>query len=217
MKKTNQTKEETNLYFQYLKEGQVEYRNKIVMANYGLVVYLASKYINSEFELDDLTNIGVIGLIKAVDSFKLDNGIAFATYASKCIINEIFMAFRHKKNWISLSDFEYEFSDGRVISLEDEMKDDYDLEKTVIDAVCLQQDVVLLKKMLSSMELRNREILLDYFGIGRTSLSQDQIAGKHHVSQSLISRIIAKSLKDLKVQMNFELEVNQLQKLLTKK
>lgn len=211
------TKEETNLYFQYLKEGQQEYRDKIIVGNYRLVIHLALKYVSSEYELDDLVSIGTIGLIKAVDSFDLDKKISFATYASRCVINEIFMSFRHKKNWISLDDTSYIERGDKDIPLIEFLSDDKNMEQMIIDNVTFQENKVALIKILKHIDSRKRQILLDYYGIGCSPLSQNELSIKYEISQSGIAKLLGKTLKDLKILMNLDEEINSLQKLLTKK
>lgn len=209
------TKEQTNLYFKYLKEGKIEYREKIILGNYRLVVYIAQKYVREGFDLDELISIGIIGLIKAVDSYDTLKGAGFGTYASRCINNEIYMTFRRYKSWSSINDEYVKFKDGNKISLEETLSDNKNMEDEIVDSIVLEENIEILKEILKNMNNRNSEIILDYYGIDRLRLNQVQIAEKYHISRESVSRTIRKVLIELKKQIEFQ--TNSSQKLLTNK
>ena len=217
IEKKHLIKEETNLYFQYLKEGKKEYRDKLIIGNYGLVIHIALKYVNSEFELEDLVSIGKIGLIKAVDHFDYTKSITFATYASRCINNEILMAFRHKKNWINFNDLYSSLKENNGISLEEKLCDELNLEDQIVTKIFLQENMKKLTKIINNLDCKKRELLLDYFGLGRPSLNQTQLAEKYQFSQSHISKMLLKTLKEIYELMTFDEQTKYLKKILTKK
>lgn len=209
------TKEQTNLYFEYLKEGKIEYREKIILGNYRLVVHIAQKYVRENFSLEDLVSIGIIGLIKAVDGYDTSKGAGFGTYAARCINNEIYMTFRRYKSWSSINDEYVKFKDGNKISLEETLSDNKNMEDEIVDSIVLEENIGILKEIIKNMNNRNSQIILDYYGIERPRLNQVQIAEKYHISRESVSRIIKKVLNDLKQQ--FQIETNSSQKLLTNK
>lgn len=190
---------ENKLYFTYLKEGKSEYREKIIIGNYWLVVYIAKKYMSSNYELDDLIGTGVIGLIKAVDSYKIEKNINFSTYAAKCITNEIFLLFRHKQNNISI--YEPIISDEEL-TIADTLESDIDVEKEAIENVFLLENMPLIYSVLEKFDNWKREAFLDYFGINGNRLDQRQLSIKYNVSQSYISRIIKKIITDINKELN---------------
>ena len=210
------TKEETDLYFKYLKEGKVEYREKIIIGNYRLVIHLALKYTNTEYELEDIVSVGLIGLIKAVDSFDSNKKINFSTYAGRCINNEILMLLRHKKKWVSLEDTYHQTKKGDNVLIENILTDNKNIEKDVIDKLTLKKYLNIMSQLLNNMEPMKKQLLFDYFGINCPPLKQEEIAKKYGISRSTVTKTINKTLKDLKLLINLEEERESLQKLLTK-
>ena len=187
-------------YFKRAKCGDFEARNILIERNLRLVAHIAKKYYNSGCDNDDIISIGTIGLIKAIDSFNPQNGARFATYAGKCLQNEILMYFRSQKKLsleTSLSDAVEIDKDGNpltymdIISCEDTIAEDIDFK-------------IKSKKMLSAiknkLDEREREIITLRYGLcdGCAPLTQREVAQKLGISRSYVSRIEKSTLQKLK-------------------
>ena len=179
--------------------GDLNARNKLIEHNIRLVVFLSKKYDNTMYDLEDIVSIGTIGLIKGIKTYKLDKNIKLATYASRCIDNEILMFLRKNKRRkveISFEDSINLDSDGNELHLEDVLgtDDDY-VEKAYLDEV----DKDLLSKKINNLSKRDREILTLRYGLNNTKeYTQKEVADMLGISQSYISRIEKKSIKKLK-------------------
>ena len=179
--------------------GDVDARNKLIEHNLRLVVFLSKKYDNTMYDLEDIVSIGTIGLIKAINTYKLDKNIKLATYASRCIDNEILMFLRKNKKRNSEVSFEdavnYD-SEGNELHIEDIYGTDENLlEQTIED----EDNKSLLSKYISSLSDRDKRIIEERYGLlGREELTQKQLADKLSISQSYISRIEKKVIKKLK-------------------
>lgn len=200
------TKEENYLYFKYLNNGELEYRDKIIIGNYKLVIKEASKFVCQGYEFEDLKSIGVIGLIKAVDSYKLDKNLSFSTYAIKCIRNEILMKFRNKENNInrnSVSIYEecQESSNSNKVLIEDLLKSNDDTEQEVIDKIMFIENINKVYDILETLNPTKKEMILDYFGLNRKKLTQNEIARKYNISRPYVSRILATTLKKISCEL----------------
>ena len=193
------SKEEENKYVELSMENDQEARNKLVEHNLRLVVFLAKKYDNTGDSLEDLVSIGTIGLIKAVNTYRLDKNIKLATYASRCIDNEILMHLRKNKRKRLEVSFEDSLSydaDGNELHLEDVLGTDSDVVTKGLDDE-LDRNIVLSEiKKLSS---RDREIIELRYGLNkRKELTQKEVAKLLGISQSYISRIEKKVIKRIK-------------------
>lgn len=183
-----------------LKEkGDEEARNKLIEHNLRLVVFLAKKYENTKVDLEDLVSIGSIGLIKGINTFSLEKNIKLATYASRCIDNEILMFLRKNKKTkgdISLEESLSFDGDGNELHLEDILgTDDNIVTKPLDDEI----DKEILRKELSKLDDRDREIIVLRYGLnGKEEMTQKDLAERLQISQSYISRIEKKVLKRLK-------------------
>ncbi len=185
--------------FEKLKKGDNNAKNILVEHNLRLVAHIVKKYHSSSEEQDDLISIGTIGLIKAVNTFDNNKGIKFATYASKCIENEILMHYRTKKktsNEISISEPIDVDSEGNpltlidIISVEDTIADDIDRN---IKTKQLYQYVEELK------DEREKTIIILRYGLyGTTPFTQKQVAKKLDISRSYVSRIEKRVLEKLR-------------------
>lgn len=180
-------------------EGDLNARNKLIEHNLRLVVYLAKKYDNTMYDLEDLVSIGTIGLIKGVKTYKLDKNIKLATYASRCIDNEILMFLRKNKRRkveVSFEDSINFDGDGNELHLEDVLGTDGNIvEKEYEDVV----DKELLKSVIDKLPSRDREILTLRYGLNNTKeYTQKEVADMLGISQSYISRIEKKAIKRLK-------------------
>ena len=182
--------------------GDVNARNKLIEHNLRLVVFLAKKYDNTIYDLEDLVSIGTIGLIKGVNTYKLDKNIKLATYASRCIDNEILMFLRkNKKRKVEIS-FEDSINldgEGNELHLEDVLGTDENIvEKEYQDKV----DKNLLEKEIDKLKDRDKQIIIMRYGLMNTDeYTQKEVADILGISQSYISRIEKKVIKKLKMTM----------------
>ncbi len=194
------TKEEETKYVLLSMEGNIEARNILIEHNLRLVVFLAKKYENTSLDLEDLVSIGTIGLIKGVNTYKLDKNIKLATYASRCIDNEILMYLRKnkkRKTEISLEDSLSYDSEGNELHLEDILGTDKDIVTSNLDK---QINKKLLYKEISKLSKRDKEIIILRYGLyNHKELTQKEVANLLNISQSYISRIEKKVIKRLKI------------------
>lgn len=186
-----------------LKEnGDAKATEKLVEHNLRLVVYIAKKFENTGMEFEDLISVGAIGLIKAVRTFKLDKNIRLATYASRCIENEILMQLRKVsklKNDISLDKPLCEDGDGNQMVLSDILPCEDDLESQTIDA---PSDKQIINELIGKLNAREQEIMVLRYGLmGHQELTQREVALKLGISQSYISRLEKRILNDMKIEM----------------
>ena len=197
-------REEELSYLVKAKSGDIEARNVLIEHNLRLVVFLAKKYESTGYPLEDLVSIGSIGLIKGINTYKIDKNIKLATYASRCIANEILMYIRknkRRKKEISLEDALNYDSEGNELHLEDVMGTDSDL---VADEYESKEEKVLLEKELKNLEARDKEIMIMRYGLYNTKeYTQKEVADKLSISQSYISRIEKKVIKKLKTLLRF--------------
>ena len=183
-----------------LKEkGDVEARKKLIEHNLRLVVYLSKKYENTGVDLEDLVSIGTIGLIKGVNTYKLDKNIKLATYASRCIDNEILMFLRKNKRIKSEVSFEDSLSydsEGNELHLEDILGTEEDIVTKNIEN---KDDIKLLYKEIENLNDRDRKIMILRYGLyNEKEMTQKDVAKKMGISQSYISRIEKKVIRKLK-------------------
>lgn len=196
------TEEEYNALVAY-KNGDMEARTLLIERNLRLVVYLAQKFENTGVNIDDLTSIGTIGLIKAVGSFNIDKNIKFATYASRCIENEILMYLRKSaklKGDVSLDEPLSVDKDGNELILADIVGTDNDY---VYKEIEYKIENELLSGLVENLNPRERYIMKLRYGLTEqeTELTQKEVADKLNISQSYISRIEKKVLLKLKKEM----------------
>lgn len=182
--------------------GVLEARNKLIEHNLRLVVFLAKKYDNTMYDLEDLVSIGTIGLIKGIKTYKLDKNIKLATYASRCIDNEILMFLRKNKKRMSEVSFEDSVnldSEGNELHIEDIFGTEEDLVEKSIEC---KDDKILLASEVKKLDERDKEIIELRYGLsGKKELTQKELAEKLNISQSYISRIEKKVIKKLKAIM----------------
>ena len=182
--------------------GNMYASNKLVENNLRLVVFLAKKYDNTIYDLEDLVSIGTIGLIKGVKTYKLDKNIKLATYASRCIDNEILMFLRKNKkrmSEVSLEDSINFDSEGNELKLEDVYGTEEDMLEKLIQN---KDDKKLLEVEISKLPTRDKNIIEERYGLfGKKELTQKELASKLDISQSYISRIEKKVVRKLKALM----------------
>ena len=184
-----------------VQEGDIDARNKLVEHNLRLVAHIVKKYYATGAEQDDLISIGTIGLIKAVSTFKSDKNIRLATYAARCIENEILMFFRNQKKTsqdVFISDPIDTDKEGNSLSLIDVIADNRDIVEEIDTKMKLQRLKVIFPAVLDK---RERQIIEMRYGIcGSTELTQREIAKKLGISRSYVSRIEKAALEKLKRQ-----------------
>ena len=185
-----------------LDEGNETVRQKLIEHNLRLVVYLARRFENTGINIEDLISIDTIGLIKAVNTFKADKNIKLATYASRCIENEILMFLRKNSNTRSEVSFDEPLNtdwDGKELLLSDILGTDSDVVMRPIEA---DVDRQLLHAAVSRLNSREREIIIMRFGLrGHKELTQKEVADRLGISQSYISRLEKRIISRLKSEM----------------
>lgn len=191
-----------DLELEYLikcKEGDMEARNILIEHNLRLVVFLAKKFDTTGYDLEDLVSIGSLGLIKGIMTYKIDKNIKLATYASRCITNEILMYIRKNKNRkgeVSFEDALNFDAEGNELHLEDIMGTD---ENVVHEEIETKFSKIKLAECLSDLPERDREIMTLRYGLNNTEeYTQKEVADMLGISQSYISRIEKKVIKKLK-------------------
>ena len=193
------SKEEETRLVLLSQDGDLMARNKLIEHNLRLVVFLSKKYENAGLELEDLVSIGTLGLIKAVKTYRLDKNIKLATYASRCIENEILMDLRKNKkrrSEISLEDSLSYDSEGNELRLEDILGTEDDIVTKNIEQ---EQEKKLLIKEINDLNERDRKIMIMRYGLFNTKeVTQKDVAEMLGISQSYISRIEKKVIKKLK-------------------
>lgn len=192
-----------NMYINMLGTANDEYaRAKLIEHNLRLVLYIAKKFETPKTELEDLVSVGAIGLVKAVDSFKIDKNIKLATYASRCIENEILMHLRKVNKTLN------EVSLDEPLSVDDEGSELViaDILPSNIDSyqeVEMEDQKKFLMNTLSKLPPRERNIIIMRYGLnGQDELTQKEVADLLNISQSYISRLEKKILKKLKLNMS---------------
>ena len=193
------SKEDEVKYVTMSLNGDKKARSKLIEHNLRLVVFLAKKYENTGVDLEDLVSIGSVGLIKGVNTYKLDKNIKLATYASRCIDNEILMFLRknkRRKGEISFEDSLSFDSEGNELHLEDVLGTEGD-----IDTKGLEEEVEkkLLYEEIEKLNDRDKKIMILRYGLyGNKEMTQKDVAKLLGISQSYISRIEKKVIRKLK-------------------
>ena len=191
-------KEKELEYLIKARSGDINARNILIEHNLRLVVFLAKKYENTGFDIEDLVSIGSIGLIKGINTYKIDKNIKLATYASRCIANEILMFLRknkRKKIEISLEETLNYDTEGNELRLEDILGTDDDVVPKKFENM---MDKETLKKEIDILDKREKEIMTLRYGLNNTEeYTQKEVAEMLGISQSYISRIEKKIVKKL--------------------
>lgn len=183
-------------------QGDIDARNVLIEHNLRLVVFIAKKYETSLDSLEDLVSIGTIGLIKGINTYKIDKNIRLATYASRCISNEILMYLRKNKKRIGDVSFEEALSfdgEGNELHLEDIVGTDEDATYKEYERMT---DIKLLKDTIEELNPRDKQIMIMRYGLYNTKeYTQKEVASLLGISQSYISRIEKKVIKKLKLHL----------------
>ncbi len=193
------SKEDENTYLIMAEDGDIHARDVLIEHNLRLVVFLAKKYENTRVDLEDLVSIGTIGLIKGINTFSRDKNIKLATYASRCIDNEILMYLRKTKKMKTEVSIDASLSldaDGNELHLEDILGTDSDI---VTKGIETEAEKKLMLEEVLRLAPRDRDIIIMRYGLlGHEELTQKEVADLLGISQSYISRIEKKVIKRLK-------------------
>lgn len=194
------TEEEEKHYLQLSAQGDLEARNILIERNLRLVAHIMKKYYAQTSDQEDLISIGTIGLIKGIESFDPSKGARLATYAARCVENEILMYFRSQKKSsqdVSLSDYIETSTDGAALSLMDVVSDPEDLLERVAGKEDLRK---LCKAVDRALTPQERQVILLRYGLGgETPLRQREVAKVTGISRSYVSRIEKRALQKLRV------------------
>ena len=193
------TREEETEVIARLEQGDPQARQTLIERNLRLVVYIARRFENTGINIEDLISIGTIGLIKAVTTFNAEKGARFATYASRCIENEILMYFRARKKTaqdVYLYDPIDTDKDGNALTIVDIMAD----EHNILDEIDLSIRSEQLREMIAKrLNQRERELLSLRYGLGgQRPHTQKEVADRLGISRSYVSRIEKKAISKLK-------------------
>ena len=193
------SKEDEVKYVTMSLNGDKKARSKLIEHNLRLVVFLAKKYENTGVDLEDLVSIGSVGLIKGVNTYKLDKNIKLATYASRCIDNEILMFLRknkRRKGEISFEDSLSFDSEGNELHLEDVLGTEGDIVTKGLEE---EVEKKLLYEEIEKLNDRDKKIMILRYGLyGNKEMTQKNVAKLLGISQSYISRIEKKVIRKLK-------------------
>ena len=186
---------EERFYLEKKEQGDKNARDLLIEKNLRLVAHIAKKYNNNKDLQEDLISIGTIGLIKAIDSYSLDKKTKLATYASKCIENEILMHLRKNKKLnleVSLNEVIGVDRDGSEIVLE-ELIDNK--EKPIIDQIYQKDNIDTFLNIFHILTPKEQDILSKRYGLNNyDKMTQNEIAREYHISRSYVSRIEKKAL-----------------------
>ena len=192
-------KKEEEEALERLARGDKNARALLIERNLRLVSHIVKKYYSKTNDTEDLISIGTIGLIKAIDSFKPDKGIRLATYASRCIENEILMHFRNiKKNAsdVYLGDSLESDRDGNPLTLQDTISDNRDMAEDLEKKIRWEKASEYLENLEDE---REREIIILRYGLdNKKPLTQREVAARLNISRSYVSRIEKKVLSDMR-------------------
>ena len=192
-------KEEEEEMLELASFGDEIAKNRLIEHNLRLVVFLAKKYENTNVDLEDLVSIGTIGLIKGINTYKMGKNIKLATYASRCIDNEILMFLRKNKRRKTEISFEDSLSfdaDGNELHLEDVLGTDKDIVPRELED---EIDKKILVSEINKLNERDKKIMILRYGLfGHDEVTQKDVADMLGISQSYISRIEKKVIKNLK-------------------
>ena len=193
------SKEMEELYIERMQRGDSSAKDMLIEHNLRLVVFLAKKYENTGVDLEDLVSIGTIGLIKGIQTFQSGKNIKLATYASRCIDNEILMHLRKNKKTKTEVSIDASLSldgEGNELHLEDVLGTDADIVTKEIEQA---SDKKIMLQEVMKLKPRDRDsIVLRYGLLGHDELTQKEVAEKLGISQSYISRIEKKVIKRLR-------------------
>lgn len=182
-------------YIEAMQNGDGDARNKLIEHNLRLVAHIVKKFENTGEDMEDLISIGTIGLIKGIESYSSDKGTKLATYAARCIENEILMhlrALKKVKKDVSLHDPIGQDTEGNEISLIDILEAE---NENIIEYIQLNMEIDKMKKYLSILDSREQEVIINRYGLGnQKEMTQREIAKHLNISRSYVSRIEKRAL-----------------------
>lgn len=193
-------------YIRRMQEGDAEARNVLIEHNLRLVMHIIKKYYTKSADAEDLVSIGTIGLIKGVSTYRSDRGVRLATYASRCIENEILMYFRGQKksaNDVSLSGTLDGESEVEGLSILDTIADDSDM----LEDLARQESILHVRASVDRvLSGREAEVIRLRYGLGGCEpLTQREVASRLNISRSYVSRIEKRALEQLKKSLEQDL------------
>ena len=194
--------EEQEYLQRWIDSGDIDARNKLIEHNLRLVAHIMKKYYTQSADQDDLISIGTIGLIKGVSTYRPDKGVRLATYASRCIENEILMFFRSSRKSagdVSLSDTIETDGDGNSLSLMDILCTEDDM----LDSISAKESYTQLRSCVeTALTPREAEIITLRYGLsGKPPQPQREVAKLFGISRSYVSRIEKRALEKLKAEL----------------
>ena len=196
------SEEEERYYLQLASQGDLEARNVLIARNLRLVAHIMKKYYSSSADQEDLISIGTIGLIKGITTFDASKGARLATYAARCVENEILMYFRSQKKSaqdVSLSDYIETGTDGAALSLMDVVAEDSDLLEQITNQESVSQLRQAIDRCLTEQE--KLVIRLRYGLDGMQPHRQREVAAVTGISRSYVSRIEKRALEKLRAEL----------------
>ena len=199
------TAKEETYYLERAAQGDLEARNILVERNLRLVAHIMKKYYTQTSDQEDLISIGTIGLIKGISTFDASKGARLATYAARCVENEILMYFRAQKKScqdVSLSDYIETGSDGAALSLMDVVAEEEDLLETISS----RERVIQVRQAVERhLDERERQVITLRYGLqGNVPQRQREVAKLLGISRSYVSRIETRALEKLKLALQEE-------------
>ncbi|MBR0446430.1 MAG: RNA polymerase sporulation sigma factor SigK [Oscillospiraceae bacterium] len=193
------TKEEENHYLALAAQGDIQARNVLIERNLRLVAHIMKKYYAQTADQEDLISIGTIGLIKGIESFDSSKGARLATYAARCVENELLMYFRSQKKSsqdASLSDYIETGSDGAALSFMDVVAQDDDMLERISNREDIRKALRAVDRVLTPQE---RQVIVLRYGLeGNPPCRQREVANQIGISRSYVSRIEKKALQKLR-------------------
>lgn len=192
-----------------VKEGSLEARNTLIIHNLRLVVFIAKKFESTKINIEDLISIGSMGLIKGVQTFKMDKNIKLATYASRCIENEILMYLRKTqriRQEVSLDEVLSIDNEGNEMMLADVLGDP---NPSVLKEMTMDEDIRNLYMAVGKLSKREKEIIVMRFGLyGKTAMTQKEVADTLGISQSYISRLEKRIIDKMRLEIESIVKVS---------
>jgi len=202
------SEEEEKSYVLRCMDGDLEARNYLIEHNMRLVVYIAKRFESPKVLLEDLISIGSMGLIKGVETFRLDRNIKLGTYASRCIENEILMFLRkvsRQGNEISLDEPLNVDNDGNELLLSDVIAME---EDSALDNAIKEEKHKIMYECINKLKAREKEIIIMRYGLYNTpEYTQKEVADKLGISQSYISRLEKRIMDKLKLDIEQKLAI----------
>ncbi len=196
------TKEEEAHYLALAAQGDIGARNVLIERNLRLVAHIMKKYYAQTADQEDLISIGTIGLIKGIETFDASKGARLATYAARCVENEILMYFRSQKKSgqdVSLSDYIETGNDGAALALMDVVAQEEDLTERICNREDIRKMIAAIDRVLSPQE---KQVILLRYGLGgHQPKRQREVAKVTGISRSYVSRIEKRALEKLRKEL----------------